>query len=314
MLDEALQTTTVTESLLPAGHPLGGSPLPMPDKALQTTTVTVECPSPAEIGDIAALPTEVIAGTRSNGCPGGQLASPAVHTVTISQAPSETPWRPLLQVDRVVWPSIHSRLQTTAAAAVQQMADGLLSLCASGGKVLGLTSCASGEGVTTLMLAAARTLASQGRKIVLVDANWSNPQLAQSLGLLPEIGWEETLCGGLPLEEVVIESLADGLAVLPVRGPSASTIAQGQIAASFEVLAREFDVVLVDLGPLAQVEDEETPSHERIPWRDVAARMDAVILVQSVRVTTPNRLADVREHLAASNLRYAGTIQNFVAG
>ena len=144
------------------------------------------------------------------------------------QERGETAWRPLLQVDRVVWPSIHNRLQTTAPAAIEQMTDGLLSLCASGSKVLGLASCASGEGVTTLLLAAARKLLSQGRKVVLVDANWSNPQLAQSLGLLPQIGWEETLCGGLPLEEVVIESLADGLAVLPVREPSASAIAQGK--------------------------------------------------------------------------------------
>ncbi len=143
---------------------------------------------------------------------------------------------------------------------------------------------------------------------MLVDANWSNPQLAESLGLLPQIGWEETLCGGLPLEEIVIESLADGLAVLPVRGPSASTIRQEQIAASFDILAREFNVVLVDLGPLAQVEDEAAFAHE------LATRMDAVILVQNVRVTTPNQLADVRQHMAASNLRYAGTIQNFVAG
>ena len=105
------------------------------------------------------------------------------------------------------------------------MTEGLLSICASGCKVLGLASCASGEGVTTLLLAAARKLLDQGRKVVLVDANWSNPQLAQSLGLLPQLGWEETLCGGLPLEEVVIESLADGLAVLPVRGPSAGAIA-----------------------------------------------------------------------------------------
>ena len=148
----------------------------------------------------------------------------------------------------------------------------------------------------------------QGRRVVLVDGNWGNPQLAQSLGLLPQIGWEETLCGGLPLEEVVIESLADGLAVLPVRGPSASTIAPGQIAASFDILAREFDVVLVDLGPLAQVEDEDRLA------RDVAARMDAVVLVQNVRVTTPNQMADVRQRLATSNLCYAGTIQNFVAG
>ena len=211
----------------------------------------------------------------------------------VSRSPRTRPrpsWRPMLQVDRVIWPSIHSRLQTTAAAAIAQMKEGLLSICASGSKVLGLTSCTSGEGVTTLLTAAARTLLGQGRKVVLVDANWSNPQLAQSLGLLPQIGWEETLCGGLPLEEVVIESLADGLAVLPVREPSASTITQGQIAASFDILAREFDVVLVDLGPLAQLADESNPA------RGVAARMDAVIVVQNVRVTTPNRLAEVRQH------------------
>jgi Mrp family chromosome partitioning ATPase len=269
---------------------------------------------PAEIGETTPASTEAIAPIDA------PLTLPPAHSVTISQEPGETPWRPLLQVDRVIWPNIHTRLQTTAAAAIQQMADGLLSLCASGSKVLGLAGCASGEGVTTVMLAAARSLVSQGRKVVLVDANWSNPQVAQSLGLLPQLGWEETLCGGLPLEEVVIESLADGMAVLPVRKPSASTIAQAQIAASFDILAREFDVVLVDLGPLAQIKDEgapwhdSTPSHESTLSREVAARMDAVILVQNVRVTTPNRLADVREHLAASNLRYVGTIQNFVAG
>ncbi len=278
LLDTAFQATTVSE---PTMAPVGPSIAALADQAFPATTVAMEIASPAEIGK--STPAE-----------------------TLSR--DETAWRPLLQVDCVVWPSIHARLQSTAPAAIQQMSDGLLGICASGCKLLGLASCARGEGVTTLLLAAAQTLVGQGRKVVLVDANGSNPRLAQSLGLLPQIGWEETLCGGLPLEEVVIESLADGLAVLPVRGLSAGAIAQGQIAASFDILAREFDVVLVDLGPLDQVEDEDSLSH------DVAARMDALILVQNVRLTTPNRLADVRRRLAASNLRYAGTIQNFVAG
>ncbi len=298
LLDEAIQATTVNEL---AAAPVEFSIAASQDHTFQATTVTVETPPPAETGETTPTATAAIAATSP------PSESPSVQTVMISQESGETRWRPLLQVDRVVWPSIHARLLSTAPAAVQQMAEGLLSLCASGSKVLGLTSCASGEGVTTLLLAAARKLLGQGRKVVLVDANWSNPQLAQGLGLLPQIGWEETLCGGLPLEEVVIESLADGLAVLPVRGPSASAIAQGQIAASFDILAREFDVVLVDLGPLP-VEDEGTP------WTDVAARMDAVILVQNVRVTTPNQTAAVRQRLATSNLCYAGTIQNFVAG
>jgi Mrp family chromosome partitioning ATPase len=272
------------------------------DAALHAATVAAQSPSPTEIGEATVIPTAPIAMTSP--------LPPALasQSVTTSPAPSEDSWRPLLQVDRVIWPSISDRLQTTAPAAIEQMIQGLLAVCASGSKVLGLASCAAGEGVTTLLLAAARKLLSQGRKVVLVDANWSHPQLAQSLGLLPQIGWEETLGGGLPLEEVVIESLEDGLAVLPVRDPSANTIAQGQVAASLEILAREFDVVLVDLGPLAQAEGEDDSA------REVTARMDAVILVQNVRVTTPNRLADVRARLAASNLRHAGTIQNFVAG
>ena len=296
--DQEFQATTATEPTAEFAPPI----VTLTNHAYQVTTASLETPPLVEIGETTSVPSEAITATAA------ALTSPPAHAVTIAQEPDRTAWRPLLQVDRVIWPSIHPRLDTAAAAAIQQMSDGLSSICASGSKVLGLASCASGEGVTTLLLAAARNLLSQGRKVVVVDANWSNPQLAQCLGLLPQIGWEETLCGGLPLEEVVIESLADGLSVLPVREPSASSIAKSQIAASIDILAREFDVVLVDLGPLADAGNEDSSS------RDVTARMDAVILVQNVRVTTPNRLAEVRNRLAASNLRHAGTIQNFVAG
>ncbi len=328
LLDHAIHATTVTEAtaveVAPSIAVLANQAFQataittLADQPFQTTASTANTPFPAEIGEDTSVPTAAVAATAAPSTYSARSAvasTPSVaDTVATAQEPDETPWRPLLQVDRVVWPSIHDRLQTTAAAALEQMTEGLLSICTSGSKVLGLASCASGEGVTTLLLAAARKLLSQGRKVVLVDANWGNPQLAQSLGLLPQIGWEETLCGGLPLEEVVIETLADGMAVLPVREPSASAITQEQIAASFDILAREFNVVLVDLGPLAEDEDEGTSSPEGIPLRDVAAQMDAVILVQNVRVTTPNQLAEVQQRLAASNLRCAGTIQNFVAG
>jgi Mrp family chromosome partitioning ATPase len=272
------------------------------------TTVTVRSLPPADVAAAAPAAIDVIAATRA------PLPDMPAQTVTISPPPAEPAWQPLLQVDRVVWPSIHDRLQSTAAVAIDQLSSSLLSICESGSKILGLGSCTSGEGVTTLLLAAARKLLSQGRKVVLVDANWNSPHLAQSLGLLPQIGWEETLCSGLPLEEVVIESLDDGLAVLPLIEPPAITIERAAIAASLEILAREFDIVLVDLGALGNDEDDDASSREGTPSRQVAAQMDAVILVQNVRATTPNRLAEARERLAATNVRHAGTIQNFVAG
>jgi len=306
LLDEAqaFQATTLTE---PAAV-INSSAAALAAEVVQTTTAGKITQAEVPIEESTSVPTEAVAVTSM------PLTSLPKHAVTVSHETGEARWRPLLQVDRVVWPSTAGRMQTTAVAAVQQMVDGLLSICASGNKVLGLASCVRGEGVTTLLLAAARDLLGRGRKVVLVDADWNNPQLAQSLGLLPQIGWEETLGGGLPLEEVVIESLADGLAVLPVREPSASPIAQDRIAASLDILAREFDVVLVDLGALAQAENESTALPEGGPSRYAAARMDAIILVQDVRVTTPNRLAEMHQGLVASNMRHAGTIQNFVAG
>jgi Mrp family chromosome partitioning ATPase len=213
-----------------------------------------------------------------------------------------------LQVDRVVWPTIHNRLQGAAKAAIAMMTDGLQSIGDSGRKLIGLASCARGEGVTTLLSAAARNLLERGRTVAVVDGHWDNPQLAKSLGLLPQIGWEEALLGGLPLEEIVIESLADGLAVLPVREPPASAIAKSAIGTHLQTLAGRFDVVLVDLGSAVDIADKSAPAHE------VARLMDAIVLVQNVRVTPPSRLAEVHKRLAESKLRYAGTIQNFVAG
>ncbi len=231
--------------------------------------------------------------------------TPLAQNVTTGSAAAANEWSPLLQVDRVVWPAIHNRFQGPAGTAIAQLADALQSIGESNRKIIGLASCGRGEGVTTLLSAAARNLLERGRKVALVDGHWGNPQLARCLGLLPQVGWEESLSGGLPLEEIVIESLADGLAVLPVREPPAGGIPNMAIAAGLATLARKYDLVLVDLGAFENIADE---------GRDVMARMEAVLLVQNVRVTPPHRLADVRKRLTAGNLPYAGTIQNFVAG
>jgi Mrp family chromosome partitioning ATPase len=285
----------------PASAPVGPSIAAMMDKAL--------------LPDFAAAKPFEPSALRTATAPPSAFATAAIE---VAPAQEEPAWRPLLQVDRVVWPAIHGRLQSTAAAAVDRLSEGLASICASGSKVLGMASCESGEGVTTLLLAAARKLLSRGLKVALVDANGNNPHLAQDLGLLPQIGWEETLSGGLPLEEVVIESLADGLAILPTLEAPAATIGKTQIEASFNILEREFDLVLVDLGPLGGIDGKPSQSDaaggEDSFAQSVAEQTDAVVLVQNVRVTTPNRLAEARERLAATNLRHAGTIQNFVAG
>jgi Mrp family chromosome partitioning ATPase len=299
LLDEALQPEPVETQPSDVAHP----PVLVPARHEVSPAMP---PEPANVP--TSPPSHRAAATKDTNTIAAavQLPTPPAQDVTAGSAAKA--WCPMLQVDRVVWPAIHNRLQGAAQAAIAQMTDGLHEIASSGRKIIGLASCGRGEGVTTLLSAAARNLLGRGKKVVLVDNHWSNPQLARCLGLLPQIGWEESLSGGLPLEEIVIESLADGLAVLPVREPPASAITKAKIAASLETLVREFDLVLVDLGPVEEMEDKSTPAH------DVAARMDAVVLVQNVRSTPPHRLAEVRTRLSAAKMPYAGTIQNFVAG
>ena len=218
--------------------------------------------------------------------------SPLAMTIADSMLPK---WHPMLQVDRIVWPSACSRLQGMAAEALDQMVDGLRKIQSSGKKVIGMASCGDGEGVSTLLLAAARRMSSQGLNVAVVDANLARPTLASAIGLLPQLGWENALSGDTPLEDVVIESEADHLAILPTIHAPAELSAEA-VESHLATLAENFDSVLVDLGSLYAADGQ---------WNDAAseigARTGGMILVQNVRKTTPNRLADAQSHLEQSS-------------
>jgi Mrp family chromosome partitioning ATPase len=218
-------------------------------------------------------------------------------------------WHPMLQVDRFAWPKICERLNAEAAGPIDQLTDALIALVREGRGVLGLGSCSQGEGVTTLTMAVGRRMVERGLRVALVDANWSDPQLAQRLGLLPQVGWDETLAGRLPLEEVAVESIEDRLVVLPVCTPcEVDTDDEKRVAATLDTLSKHFDVVLVDLGGLEDRDKVATP-----PARAVDACLTGVVLVHNVRLVTPDRLADFRRSLTAARMVAVGVVENFVA-
>jgi hypothetical protein len=242
-------------------------------------------------------------------------------------------------VDQVNWPETAGRLEAAAGGAVNTWVEAIGGIIGSGRKVLGFGSAASGEGVTTLMLIAARKLSGQGLRVVVVDADSSNPRLAQALGLLPPVGWEASICDGLPLAEVAIESLSDRLAVVPMlaapRERSRSGDEASRAVADLDILARHYDVVLVDLGPL-DAEAAGSPlagpagsqacrgtrtaaaaGYPRSPQtigEAICRRLEALLLVQSVRTTTPDRIDALEQKLVAAGIVPAGIVQNFVAG
>ena len=224
--------------------------------------------------------------------------------------PDDVPFAALLQVDRFAWPNACTKMSSVAGDSLDRLADGLQAEVDQGRKVLAMASPRRGAGCTTLLLCVARRLAQRGRSVVLVDADFSNPQLAPQLGVLPDVGWEEVLSGQCRLTEAAIESIADGMTLLPLRQPihDDDTPRNGQdVASGLAVFRRRFDLALVDLGALGQEAGSGGPLS-----REVRRQIDAVVLVHNVRGTPPEELAAVQRSLEASGIVQAGVAENFV--
>ncbi len=221
------------------------------------------------------------------------------------------PFQPMLQVDDFQWPKAYQKLCRQAHGELDRLAEGLLDVTAGGQKILALGSCQNEEGTTTLVLCAGRLLAERGWRVVLVDANFARPKLAQHLGLAPSSGWEEVLGERLPLEEVIIESVARPLAVLPLLESWAEATVppeyEDRMAADLRTLAAHYDLVLLDVGSVV-----DPQGGGRLPIRAIAEPIEAMIMVHRVDRTPDDRLARVQRRMAAGGIMQAGTIRNFV--
>jgi len=241
------------------------------------------------------------------------LSSDEPHE-SVAAAPNDPPadvLEPCFQVDSFAWPSGCTRLRMVAGDQIDRLADALVAGLRQGQRVVAMSGCRRGDGCTTLLLCVARRLAERGMKIVLVDADFDNPLLARRLGLLPEAGWEEVVAARLPVEEVIIESVQDRLAVLPLCG---SLPGQGHPAGNspdpvtgLDSLREHYDLVLVDWGELGDgAGSGNGSSHALVDW------IDAVVLVHNVRSTPQQELDRIRRRAQAAGLVEAGITENFV--
>ena len=172
-------------------------------------------------------------------------------------------------------------------------------------KVLLFTSCHRSEGRTTLVLTLARALSRRPGRILLVDADLSGPMLARLLGLRPRVGLDDVIEEGASTAGAVIDAPDDHLSVLPLRGPVVRPrefLAGPAWSTTFARLRRDFDLVLVDGGPLFA--GLSTPVLPR--------SIDAAILVHNRALTGPRAVLRAREVLEAGGIPLLGLAETFV--
>jgi protein-tyrosine kinase len=225
---------------------------------------------------------------------GLQPAIPA----TLPQAPlaaAELQWPPLVLTLERQWGQRFERLGQVLLAARQQQNY----------KVILFTSCHRAEGRTTLVLTLARALSRHPPRTLVVDADLTGPMVARLLGLRPAVGLDDVVEDGQAIADALIDAPDDHLGLLPMR--SAVTRPRDFLASptwtcTLARLRREFDLILVDGGPLF------TGLSAALLHRSV----DAAVLVHHRGMTGERAVLRAREVLAAGGVPLLGLAETFV--
>ncbi|HEY2806745.1 MAG TPA: polysaccharide biosynthesis tyrosine autokinase, partial [Gemmatimonadales bacterium] len=166
-----------------------------------------------------------------------------------------------------------------------------------------VTSPGPGEGKSTTAANLAITLAQQGSKTLLVDADLRRPLVHRAFNLVQEPGLTDVLVGGAQLREAIRPNVVPKLDVLPAGAlpPNPSELLGSEaMSRLMEQLRGQYDTIIFDSPPTLAVTDATV----------LGASADAVILV--VRAGETDEVAAQRalQQLRRVQAKIAGTVLN----
>lgn len=176
----------------------------------------------------------------------------------------------------------------------------LRSMDAKDWKLLGITSPTSGCGKTVTAVNLALSVGRQpDRSVLLLDLDLRKPQVANCLGLKPMSGVLSVLENRSPLAEAIVEVGIGNcrMMVLPTESPaprSSDRMASRAMDEMLQQIKWEFQsqIIIVDLPPLLTSDDV----HAVLP------KLDCILLVTAVRITTPAQINESVMHLRSAEI------------
>ena len=171
-------------------------------------------------------------------------------------------------------------------------------------KTIVITSALPHEGKSTTACNVALTLALNGSRVVLVEADLRQPRASNYLGLDSTVGLTNVLVGQHTLADVLV-SVQGGLLTLLPAGPippnPSELLGSLHLAALIKALAGSYDHVIIDAAPLLPVTDAAV----------LSSAVDGAIVVVRHGKTTRDELQRALQALEAANGRVLGTVVNF---
>jgi polysaccharide biosynthesis transport protein len=174
-------------------------------------------------------------------------------------------------------------------------------------RVISLTSCGPGEGKSTTSLNLAVVLATQAKRVLLIDADLRKPTIAQRLKLPPtdQPGLSRFLSDSTVRAEDCIQKVAEvaGLDVIPVQEippfPS-ELLGQGRLEELLLWARDHYDYVLIDTPPVLLVTDALI----------IATHCDTLLVVVRIGVAQKRALRRIRQDLAKYPDKQTGIVVN----
>ena len=142
----------------------------------------------------------------------------------------------------------------------------------------------------SLAITIARLFATTGKKVLLVDADITNPGLSKTIGLAG-VSWYRKQGSLEPIGECIIHGNESGVCVMPLNEPVANVAAKSapifdQLETHLDQVRSEFDLIVIDAGPAWQIVDEISRNSHLI---------DVAMLVN--QDTQSNGFSEARERL-----------------
>jgi tyrosine-protein kinase Etk/Wzc len=166
-----------------------------------------------------------------------------------------------------------------------------------------VTSAAPGEGKSTTAANSAVTLAQQGLRVLLVDADLRRARLHRMFGVVREPGLTEYLLGQADIDDVARATEVTGLYVLPSGKlpPNPSELIGGEaMRRGLQALSEGYDIVVIDTPPLLAASDAAV----------LSTLVDGVIIVLRAGSTNVSAAQQSMEQLKAVGARVIGAVLN----
>jgi capsular exopolysaccharide synthesis family protein len=163
-----------------------------------------------------------------------------------------------------------------------------------------VASASRGDGKTTSVAQLGQTLAASGQDVLLIDFDLRNPKLAQELVVEPERDlWQVVSDGGNWKNAVTEVEGREGLRLLVAgsRGDDPGFLAEWVVYVLRDAVA-EFDCVIVDTPPLAEVSDA----------LKLSGVVDSILLVTRLSRTPTRSLEIATELLQRTGRPVAGVV------